>query len=130
MEATHLPTDRALPEMVSFDRISDAHPAAIAGALKNDAVAHHEGESIEHARAAHSAASLTALALSAGSASLDAHLAGTAVDAGGLLPDTQTNNSWTQVVDEVDPLEMLEVQFCNSIAPFLLVSKLRPAIFG
>ncbi len=78
--------------------------------------------------AAHSAASLTALALKAGHASLDAHLAGTAVDAGGLLPDLQTNNSWTQVVDEVDPLELLEVQFCNSIAPFLLISRLRPAM--
>src|SRR3546814_18934508 len=32
------------------------------------------------------------------------------------------------VVEEVDALELLEVQFCNSIAPFLLVSKLRPAM--
>ncbi|RMB59035.1 SDR family NAD(P)-dependent oxidoreductase [Tessaracoccus antarcticus] len=119
---------RELPEMLSFDRISEAHPAAIAGALNRDAVPQHEGESLEQARAVHTAASLTALALSAGNASLEAHLAGTAVDAGGLLPDTQTNNSWTQVVDEVDPLELLEVQFCNSIAPFLLVSKLRPAM--
>ncbi|WP_203337655.1 SDR family NAD(P)-dependent oxidoreductase [Nocardioides limicola] len=123
-----LPDGRALPEMVTFDRISEAHPAAIAGALERHAVAHHEGESVEHAVAAHNAASLTALALKAGSASLEAHLAGTAVDAGGLLPDMQTNNSWTQVVDEVDPLELLEVQFCNSIAPFLLVSRLRPAM--
>jgi NAD(P)-dependent dehydrogenase (short-subunit alcohol dehydrogenase family) len=117
-----------LPEMVAFDRISEAHPAAIAGALDSLAVAHHDGEDLEHALAAHNAASLTALALKAGSASLDAHLAGTAVDAGGLLPDTQTNNSWTQVVEEVDPLELLEVQFCNSIAPFLLISRLRPAM--
>ncbi|WP_204164578.1 SDR family NAD(P)-dependent oxidoreductase [Nocardioides daejeonensis] len=117
-----------LPEMITFDRISEAHPAAIAGALEQHAVAHHDGESVEAALAAQSAASLTALALTAGHASLEAHLAGTAVDAGGLLPDTQTNNSWTQVVDEVDPLELLEVQFCNSIAPFLLVSRLRPAM--
>ncbi|MEO7586670.1 MAG: SDR family NAD(P)-dependent oxidoreductase [Arachnia sp.] len=122
------PGNRALPEMVSFDRISEAHPAAIAGALRREAVAQHDGESLEHARAVHSAASLTALSLTAGNASLEAHLAGTAVDAGGMLPDTQRNNSWTQVVDEVDPLELLEVQFCNSIAPFLLVSKLRPAM--
>ena len=88
-------------------------------------VAHHEGESLEHARAAHSAAAMTALALKAGNASLDAHLAGTAVDAGGLLPDLQTTNSWTQTVDEVDPLELLEVQLCNAIAPFLLISRLR-----
>ena len=114
--------------MVTFDRISEAHPAAIAGALEAHAVAHHDGESVEAALAAQNAASLTGLALTAGHASLEAHLAGTAVDAGGLLPDTQTNNSWTQVVDEVDPLELLEVQFCNSIAPFLLVSRLRPSM--
>ncbi|MDT0184729.1 SDR family NAD(P)-dependent oxidoreductase [Microbacterium sp. ARD31] len=119
---------RALPEMVTFDRISEAHPAAIAGALSDTAVAHHEGESAEHALAAHNAASLTALALKAGGASLDAHLAGTAIDAGGLIPDIQDNNSWTQVLDEVDPLELLEVQFCNSIAPFLINSRLRPAL--
>lgn len=128
MEAAPLPDLPVLPEMVTFDRISEAHPAAISGALGSLAVAHHEGESEEHATAMHNAASLTALALKAGNASLDAHLAGTAVDAGGLLPDTQTNNSWTQVVDEVDPLELLEVQFCNSIAPFLLISRLRPAM--
>ena len=127
-EAIDLPTDRELPEMVTFDRISEAHPAAIAGALADTAVAHHEGESAAAALAAHNAASMTALALSAGHASLEAHLAGTAVDAGGLLPDVQTNNSWTQTVAEVDPLELLEVQLCNSIAPFLLVARLRPAL--
>ncbi|GAA1968384.1 SDR family NAD(P)-dependent oxidoreductase [Nocardioides panacihumi] len=119
---------RELPEMVTFDRISEAHPAAIAGALTAHPVAHHDGESNASALAAHNAATMTALALKAGGASLQAHLAGTAVDAGGLIPDVQTNNSWTQVVDEVDPLELLEVQFCNSIAPFLIVSRLRPAM--
>ncbi len=128
LEAAPLPGGIELPEMVTFDRISEAHPAAIAGALEAHAVAHHEGESIEHAIAAQNAASLTGLALEAGHASLDAHLAGTAVDAGGLLPDVQANNSWTQVVEEVDPLELLEVQFCNSIAPFLLISRLRPSM--
>jgi NAD(P)-dependent dehydrogenase (short-subunit alcohol dehydrogenase family) len=113
---------------VTFDRISEAHPAAISGTLREHAVAHHEGETIEHALAAQTAASMTALALSAGNASLDAHLAGTAVDAGGLLPDLQTTNSWTQTVDEVDPLELLEVQLCNSVAPFVLISRLRPAL--
>ena len=128
LEGAPLPTGLELPEMVAFDGISRAHPAAIAGALSAEAVAHHEGESAEVARAAHTAASITALALTAGSASLAAHLEGTAVDAGGLLPDLQTTNSWTQVVDQVDPLELLEVQLCNSIAPFLLVSRLRPAM--
>lgn len=128
MESAPLPDLPTLPEMVSFDRISEAHPAAIAGALATHAIAHHEGESPEAALASHTAASITALTLRAGHASLEAHLAGTAVDAGGLLPDTQRNNSWTQVVEEVDPLELLEVQFCNSIAPFLLISRLRPAM--
>jgi NAD(P)-dependent dehydrogenase (short-subunit alcohol dehydrogenase family) len=127
-ELAPLPEDRVLPEMVTFDRISEAHPASIAGALSDTAIAHHEGESQAAAVAAHSAATMTALALTAGHASLDAHLAGTAVDAGGLLPDVQANNSWTQTVGEVDPLELLEVQLCNSIAPFLLVSRLRPAL--
>lgn len=128
MESAPLPSDLALPEMVSFDRISEAHPAAIAGALSADPVAHHDGETVEAARRAQTAAQLTALSLQAGAASLDAHLAGTAVDAGGLLPDVQVNNSWTQKVDEVDPLELLEVQLCNQTAPFLLVSRLRPAL--
>ena len=127
-EAAPLPARPGAAEMVTFDRVSNAHPAAIAGALADTAVAHHEGESTEHAIAVHNAATMTALALKAGSASLDAHLAGTAVDAGGLLPDVQTNNSWTQHVDEVDPLELLEVQLCNSVAPFLLVSRLRPSL--
>lgn len=127
-ESAPLPLGVALPEMVTFDRVSEAHPAAIAGALEAHSVARHDGESEAHAEAAHTAAALTALALRAGNASLDAHLAGTAVDAGGLLPDVATSNSWTQTVDQVDPLELLEVQLCNSVAPFLLVSRLRPAL--
>ena len=138
-ESAPLPVGIELPEMVTFDRISEAHPAAIAGALADHPVAHHDDEApgsplVEErapasvSKPAHSAASLTALALKAGGASLEAHLAGTAIDAGGLIPDIQTNNSWTQVLDEVDPLELLEVQFCNSIAPFLINSRLRPAM--
>ena len=117
-ERAPLPTGIALPEIVSFDRISEAHPAAIAGTLKQHAVAHHETPAL-------TPASITALALHAGNASLEAHLAGTAVDAGGLLPDLQATNSWTQTVDAVDPLELLEVQLCNATAPFLLISRLR-----
>ncbi len=136
MESAPLPTDLALPEMVTFDRISEAHPAAIAGTLRQHAVAHHDGETPEEVLAAQdraatlgqSAASMTGLALRAGNASLEAHLAGTAVDAGGLLPDLQTENSWTQKVEDVDPLELLEVQLCNSVAPFVLISRLRPAM--
>ncbi len=128
LESAPLPEHEALPEMVTFDGISEAHPAAIAGTLRREAVAHHEGESQAQALAAHNAASMTALALKAGHASLEAHLAGTAVDAGGLLPDLQTENSWTQKVDDVDPLELLEVQLCNATAPFILISRLRPAM--
>ncbi|MCW2984672.1 MAG: oxidoreductase, partial [Conexibacter sp.] len=51
-----------------------------------------------------------------------------AIDAGGLVPDHHHENSWTQSVDQVDPLEMLEVQLANVTAPFLLVSRLRPAL--
>jgi NAD(P)-dependent dehydrogenase (short-subunit alcohol dehydrogenase family) len=62
---------------------------------------------------------VTALALTAG-----AQL----VDAGGLAPDLAPVNSWTHLVHEVDPLELLEVQLCNVTTPFLLVSRLRPAM--
>ena len=130
-EQIPLAADVAYPEMITFDRISEAHPANLIGTLQDQKVAHHEGESEQEAAlklAQRSAASMTELALSAGHASLDKHLDGTAVDAGGLLPDTQTNNSWTQKVEEVDPLELLEVQLCNSTAPFILVSRLRPAL--
>ncbi|MBP6997633.1 MAG: SDR family NAD(P)-dependent oxidoreductase [Phycicoccus sp.] len=130
-EAAPLEAGQDVPEIVTFDRISEAHPANLVSTLGAHRVAHHEGESAQAAAAslaARSAAQMTSLALTAGNASLEAHLAGTAVDAGGLIPDIQVNNSWTQVVDEVDPLELLEVQLCNSTAPFLLVSRLRASM--
>jgi NAD(P)-dependent dehydrogenase (short-subunit alcohol dehydrogenase family) len=71
---------------------------------------------------------LTALALTSGSASLDRVADGTAIDAGGLVPDLDSINSWTRRVEEVDPLELLEVQLCNVTAPFVLVSRLRPSM--
>jgi len=73
-------------------------------------------------------AELSRLALLAGSASADLVEAGRAIDAGGLLPDRHRVNSWTQRVNEVDPLELLEVQLCNMTAPFILVSRLRAAL--
>jgi len=54
--------------------------------------------------------------------------AGAALDAGGLAPDLHPYNSWSQVVDEVDPIELLEVQLCNQTAPFILISRLRAAL--
>jgi NAD(P)-dependent dehydrogenase (short-subunit alcohol dehydrogenase family) len=44
------------------------------------------------------------------------------------VPDLHDSNSWVQHVQEVDPLELLEVQLCNMTAPFVLVSRLRPAL--
>ena len=71
---------------------------------------------------------LTALALTAGSASPERVAAGTAIDAGGLVPDLQPANSWSRRVEEVDAGEMLEVQLCNATAPFILVSRLRESL--
>jgi NAD(P)-dependent dehydrogenase (short-subunit alcohol dehydrogenase family) len=112
-----------LPELLTFDRISEAHPAALAGSLSQHPVPH---PSLAAGDAG--AAELTRMAMVAGSASLARHREGTAVDAGGLLPDIATVNSWTQVVDEVDPMELLEVQLCNQTAPFILISRLRSAL--
>ena len=151
-EELPLPRDVKLPQIVQFDRISDAHPANLAGTLAAYQHTHATDEAEPQPDAgrdvhapgvtpaagplnpsdaldpARSAAAMTSLALSAGQASLEAHRAGTAVDAGGLLPDVVDTNSWKQKVEEVDPLELLEVQLCNSTAPFLLVSRLRPAM--
>jgi NAD(P)-dependent dehydrogenase (short-subunit alcohol dehydrogenase family) len=71
---------------------------------------------------------LAAMALTAGSHSPERIAAGRAVDAGGLVPDPHAVNSWVQRVDEVDPIELLEVQLCNVTAPFILVARLRPAL--
>jgi len=71
---------------------------------------------------------LTALALAAGSASPERTAAGMAIDAGGLVPDLDPVNSWIQHVEEVDPVELLEVQLCNQTAPFILVGRLRAAL--
>jgi NAD(P)-dependent dehydrogenase (short-subunit alcohol dehydrogenase family) len=71
---------------------------------------------------------LTALALSAGSASPERIAARQAIDAGGLVPDLDAVNSWVQPVEEVDPVELLEVQLCNQTAPFILVGRLRAAL--
>ncbi|WP_031090634.1 SDR family NAD(P)-dependent oxidoreductase [Streptomyces sp. NRRL WC-3549] len=74
------------------------------------------------------AGDVTGLALVTGSASPARIAAGTAIDAGGLVPDLHDTNSWIQTVEEVEPIELLEVQLCNSTAPFILISRLRPAM--
>jgi NAD(P)-dependent dehydrogenase (short-subunit alcohol dehydrogenase family) len=75
-----------------------------------------------------SAHALTALALTSGSAAPERIALEKAIDAGGLVPDLDAVNSWTRKVHEVDPVELLEVQLCNSVAPFILISRLRPTL--
>jgi NAD(P)-dependent dehydrogenase (short-subunit alcohol dehydrogenase family) len=111
MESAPLP-DGPLPELITFGHTNDAHPAALEGTMPSVPTPH----------------ALTALALTAGSASPARIATGTAIDAGGLLPDLHDENSWTQRVNEVDALELLEVQLCNTTAPFILVSRLRAAM--
>ncbi len=110
-ESAPLPTG-LLPEMVYFGQSRDHATAALPSAahhlLPPDTVA--------------------TLALSTGSASPERIATGTAIDAGGLVPDLVSINSWTQRVDQVDPVELLEVQLCNVTTPFILVSRLRPAL--
>ncbi|MGW1066853.1 SDR family NAD(P)-dependent oxidoreductase [Streptomyces aureus] len=66
------------------------------------------------------------LALVAGNASVVRHREGTAIDAGGLLPDVVESNTWVQTIEQISPVELLETQLCNYTAPFILISKLRP----
>ncbi|MBE4739644.1 MULTISPECIES: SDR family NAD(P)-dependent oxidoreductase [Streptomyces] len=68
------------------------------------------------------------LALVAGNASVARHLDGTAIDAGGLVPDVVDSNTWVQTIEQISPVELLETQLCNYTAPFILISKLRPAM--
>jgi NAD(P)-dependent dehydrogenase (short-subunit alcohol dehydrogenase family) len=105
-----------LPRIISFEHTSDAHPTALAGSLHTHPAAHTLGT------VALSAQQLSALAMTAGSADP------ARIDAGGLLPDLQHSNSWVQRVQDIDALELLEVQLCNSTAPFILISRLRPAM--
>ncbi|MEP7020082.1 MAG: SDR family NAD(P)-dependent oxidoreductase [Pseudonocardiales bacterium] len=118
-ESDPLP-DGPLPELLTFDHVSDAHPMSLAGSLSKHPLPHLpdtlDGREISR------------LAVVAGSASSDRIARASAIDAGGLVPDLHTSNSWTQRVDEVDALELLEVQLCNMTAPFILVSRLRAAM--
>jgi NAD(P)-dependent dehydrogenase (short-subunit alcohol dehydrogenase family) len=111
-EAAPLP-DGPLPELITFGHVADARPAVIAGPVPHWTP---------------TPQALTALALTAGSASPERIAAELAIDAGGLVPDLHEVNSWTQRVNDVDPIELLEVQLCNTTAPFILVSRLRRAM--
>ncbi|OIK01866.1 SDR family NAD(P)-dependent oxidoreductase [Streptomyces monashensis] len=68
------------------------------------------------------------LALVAGNASIARHVEGTAIDAGGLVPDVVDTNTWVQTIDQISPVELLETQLCNYTSPFILISALRPAM--
>jgi NAD(P)-dependent dehydrogenase (short-subunit alcohol dehydrogenase family) len=116
--------DGPLPELLTFGHTNDAHPLALAASVASHPIL--AAAALDAKRTA--AERLTSDALTAGSTSLHRLAAGTAIDAGGLVPDTHDANSWTQHVQEVEPLELLEVQLANMTAPFLLISRLRPAM--
>jgi NAD(P)-dependent dehydrogenase (short-subunit alcohol dehydrogenase family) len=126
-ESSPLP-DGPLPELLTFGHTNDAHPQALAASVAAHPILGGVNVLGTGTPGALSADQLTELALAAGSSSLARLAAGTAIDAGGLVPDHHDQNSWTQFIHEVDPLEMLEVQLANVTAPFLLVSRLRPAM--
>ncbi|MDO9357111.1 MAG: SDR family NAD(P)-dependent oxidoreductase [Solirubrobacteraceae bacterium] len=106
-------------EVLVLGQPHDAHPLSITGLASPH---------LEAGDAIAAAEEMTALAMTAGSSSLERTAAGTAIDAGGLMPDIVDSNSWSEVVDQIDPIELLEVQLCNSTAPFLLVSRLRASM--
>ncbi|GMA28418.1 SDR family NAD(P)-dependent oxidoreductase [Arenivirga flava] len=111
--------DGPLPELVTFGHTNDAHPLALTQSVTAHPIL---------AAAASKAEELTDLAMAAGSSSIEKHRMGTAIDAGGLVPDEAHTNSWVQAVEEVEPIELLEVQLANSTAPFILISKLRESM--
>ncbi|KUJ68379.1 short-chain dehydrogenase [Streptomyces albus subsp. albus] len=118
-ESASLPAGE-LPESEVFGAFGSGAQAALPAA----------GSGSPSGASALTADEVAALALTPGSASLDRIEAGTAIDAGGLVPDLDATNTWIQRVHEVDPVELLEVQLCNETAPFILVSRLRPALAG
>lgn len=103
-EAAPLPGGQ-LPELISFGHYTGNSPAAAAI------------QSMPHEMLTPD--QITSLALTS---------RGDTIDAGGLVPDVVSTNSWVQVVDEVDAIEMLEVQLCNATAPFILISRLRASM--
>ena len=105
--------DGPRPQVLALGHVPGTHPDALHAGVPTGGL---------------TPADLTALALTSGSASLARVAAGTAIDAAGLAPDLDAQNSWTARVHEVDELELLEVQLCNVTAPFVLVSRLRSAL--
>jgi NAD(P)-dependent dehydrogenase (short-subunit alcohol dehydrogenase family) len=123
-EDAELPTGY-LPDTVTFGRSHDTHPASLGGSVPGEQTT--AGSAVAHPSVT-TPELLTKLAMTAGSASLDRVANATAIDAAGLVPDLVSSNSWVQNVEDVDPLELLEVQLCNSTAPFILISRLRESM--
>jgi NAD(P)-dependent dehydrogenase (short-subunit alcohol dehydrogenase family) len=115
-EAAPLP-DGPRPEMITFGRPSELRGSEEQAQLTSSPVGKYWTPE-----------AVTALALTARSASPQRIAEQRAIDAGGLIPDLHHTNSWVQTVDEVDPVELLEVQLCNETAPFILISRLRAAM--
>lgn len=115
-EAAALP-EGPRPEMITFGRPSELGGGAEPAQLASSPVGRYWTPE-----------AVTALALTARSASPERIATHEAIDAGGLVPDLHHTNSWIQTVDEVDPVELLEVQLCNETAPFILISRLRAAM--
>src|SRR5690606_25329317 len=123
--------DGPLPEMETFGLTADPHPQALQASVEANpllSVAALGGTVAEQGGQALTAEDLARLAMAPGSSSLEKHADGTAIDAGGLVPDVNVVNSWVQSVDQVDPLELLEGQLCNTTAPLLLQSRPRTAL--
>lgn len=118
------------PGLLTFGHTSDVHPLALERSVATHPLlaSAHLAETGALGAELQEAQRLTELALTPGSSSLDRLADGTAIDAGGLVPDLHDSNSWVQGVGEVDPLELLEVQLCNSTAPFILINRLRPQL--
>ncbi|ADG73189.1 putative short chain dehydrogenase [Cellulomonas flavigena DSM 20109] len=115
--------DEGAAMITTFGVTSDAHPRALAGS-----VSELTSPALAIERATRDAAELVQQSLTADAASLERLVAGTSIDAGGLIPDVAETNSWVATVEQVDPMELLEVQLCNQTAPFILISRLRPAL--
>ncbi|WGD38152.1 SDR family NAD(P)-dependent oxidoreductase [Lysinibacter sp. HNR] len=125
MEAEALPLpDNQTVEILTLGHATTAHPRA----LETSVLDHPLLSTVASGTGSRTAAELTGQALVPGASSIERHRDGSAIDAGGLIPDTVDSNSWVASVEQVDPLELLEVQLCNSTAPFILISKLRAAM--
>lgn len=134
------------PQMLTFGHANDVHPHALEESVQTHSLlasAHAAevgrspesiaepgagNEATPYDTAQRNARLLTDLALAPGSSSLAKLADGSAIDAGGLVPDLHDSNSWVQGVGGVDALELLEVQLCNSTAPFILINRLRPQL--